>query len=128
MLDDEPTAYVALAINVGAFNDPKERPGLAHFLEHMIFMGSSKYPKEEAFEQHISSNGGETNACTDNESTLYFFEIDLDELKKGLDMLACLFTKPLLTKDSMEREIKAVDSEFCAEFTCDNSRMWELLG
>ena len=40
----ESIAYCALAVNAGAFNDPPHRNGLAHFLEHMIFTGSEKYP------------------------------------------------------------------------------------
>jgi nardilysin len=109
-------------------NDPVDRPGLAHFLEHMIFMGSSKYPKEDAFEEHINSNNGESNACTELEATLYHFEIDLAELKKALSMMAWLLTKPVLNKEAMDREIKAVNSEFSDCYTDDNDRMWELLG
>jgi len=62
-------AYVSLSVNVGCFNDPLERQGLAHFLEHMIFMGSEKYPDEQAFEHHITLHGGESNAYTQCEFT-----------------------------------------------------------
>ena len=44
----------AIAVNAGSFNDPPNRPGLAHFLEHMIFMGSGKYPGENDFTEHLS--------------------------------------------------------------------------
>ena len=46
-------AYCSIAINVGSFNDPPERQGLAHFLEHMLFMGSTQYPEEEAYSDHL---------------------------------------------------------------------------
>lgn len=39
-------AAVSLTVNCGCLNDPLDRQGIAHFLEHMIFMGSSKYPSE----------------------------------------------------------------------------------
>ena len=42
-------AYCSVSVNAGGFNDPDHRGGLAHFLEHMIFMGSQKYPDEKAF-------------------------------------------------------------------------------
>jgi len=46
---DSAIANVALSVNVGSYNEPEGRDGLAHFLEHMIFMGSSKYPNENEF-------------------------------------------------------------------------------
>lgn len=58
-------------MNVGSFNDPRHRQGMAHFLEHMIFMGSRKYPNENEFNQLISENGGYSNAYTENEFTNY---------------------------------------------------------
>ena len=70
----------AVAVNAGSFNDPAHRPGLAHFLEHMIFMGSSKYPAENAFTEHLSSNGGDSNAYTENELTNYHFTIKYEGL------------------------------------------------
>ena len=98
-------AYVSLAVNVGCFNDPLKRQGLAHFLEHMIFMGSEKYPEEQAFEHHITHHGGESNAYTQCEFTNFQFSVNQDGLEKALDLFAWLFAKPLLLKDSMEREI-----------------------
>lgn len=45
---------VSVSVNAGSFNDPPHRAGLAHFLEHMIFMGSEKYPGEKAFNDHVA--------------------------------------------------------------------------
>ena len=61
---DEVIAHVSLSVGAGCFNDPPNRNGLAHFLEHMIFMGSEKYPNEESYSNHISENGGYVNAYT----------------------------------------------------------------
>jgi len=115
-------------VNVGSLNDPRERQGIAHFLEHMIFMGSEKYPDEAAFSDHLTSNGGETNAYTENEVTTYHFSVSMEGLRTALDMTGNLFASPVLEKDAMEREIKAVESEFRGVYASDNSRMWELLG
>ena len=52
----------ALTVDVGSFHDPQGCPGLAHFCEHMLFMGSKKYPEENYFSSFISRNGGLTNA------------------------------------------------------------------
>ena len=115
-------ASVSIAINAGSFNDPPSRQGLAHFLEHMIFMGSEKYPDENAFNSLISANGGYSNAYTENEHTNYQFKINYSELKLALDMKAHLLYKPLLKKEAQLREIQAVDSEFEGNFSYDNVR------
>ena len=60
-------------MNAGSYNDPPHRPGLAHFLEHMIFMGSSKYKEENAYNDHMAANGGYCNAYTEFELTNFQF-------------------------------------------------------
>ena len=67
----ESMAYCSLAINVGSFNDPPHRQGMAHFMEHMIFMGSEKYPDESSYSEWMGSNGGYCNAYTEFEWTNY---------------------------------------------------------
>lgn len=49
----ERMAAAALCVNVGSFSDPGDLPGLAHFLEHMVFMGSKKFPEENAFDEYL---------------------------------------------------------------------------
>ena len=51
-------AAAALSVGVGSFADPEEAPGLAHFLEHMLFMGSKKYPDENEYEAYLTNHGG----------------------------------------------------------------------
>lgn len=120
-------ASMSLAVNVGCLNDPIERQGLAHFLEHMIFMGSTKYPDENAFSQHINSHGGYSNAYTDNELTNYHFRVNEEGLYKALDMFAWLLIDPLLKEDAQEREIQSIESEFESNYPYDSSRRFQLL-
>ena len=84
-------AYCAFAMNVGSYNETEGRYGLAHFLEHMIFMGSEKYPQENVFSDYISAHGGYCNAFTEFEFTNYQFRVDYKGLKEALDMQAWLF-------------------------------------
>ena len=61
---------------MGHFDDPEEIPGLAHFLEHMLFMGTEKYPDEGDYGNFLKSHGGVYNAYTASELTNYFFQVD----------------------------------------------------
>lgn len=115
---------MSIAVNVGSFNDPPTRQGLAHFLEHMIFMGSTRYPAENAFGDHIAAHGGYSNAFTEFEYTNYHFKVAAEGLELALDLQASLFAEPLLLQEAMEREIKAVENEFLGNYPYDQSRLW----
>lgn len=121
-------AAAALCVGVGSLCDPEDIPGFAHFLEHMVFMGSKKYKKENAFDDFISKHGGESNAWTDAERTVFFFDIHKYHFRKALDMFAQFFISPLLSKSSVDREIMAVDNEFQMIKYNDNDRYHQLLG
>ncbi|XP_077862636.1 nardilysin-like [Saccoglossus kowalevskii] len=121
-------AAAALCIGVGSFSDPTDIPGLAHFLEHMVFMGSKKYPDENSFDDFIKKHGGNDNASTDCERTVFHFEIPTKHFHEGLDRFAQFFISPLMKPDSSDREIEAVDSEFQMSLTSELSRKQQLLG
>ncbi|KAJ2156436.1 metalloprotease [Coemansia sp. RSA 552] len=105
-------AAAALSIGVGGFGDPQSMPGLAHLLEHMLFMGSVEYPDENGFSQYISKNGGKRNAYTSRTCTCYYFDLVNSALAGGLHRLADFLAQPLLRVDTVGREVNAVDSEF----------------
>src|SRR3990167_11537003 len=54
----------SLSVEVGCWQDPVQYPGMAHFCEHMLFMGSKKYPNEECFWNGVTDSGGMANAYT----------------------------------------------------------------
>ena len=60
-------ALPAVQVRVGSLSDPDDLPGLAHFLEHMLFYSSEKYPQEDAYSKFVSEHGGSTNAFTSGE-------------------------------------------------------------
>lgn len=105
-------AAASLSVFRGNFDDPLDRPGLAHFLEHMLFIGTEKYPEPDAYHSYIRANGGRTNAYTAPEHTNYFFDIKPDAFREGLDRFAQFFIAPLFQQAYVDREKNAVDSEY----------------
>jgi insulysin len=59
---DADKAAASLNVDVGNFCDPTHLPGLAHFCEHMLFLGTRKYPDENAYKAYLARNGGK--GCT----------------------------------------------------------------
>lgn len=104
-------AAASLDVNIGAFEDPESLPGLAHFCEHLLFMGSEKFPDENEYSSYLSKHGGSSNAYTASQNTNYFFEINHQHLFGALDRFAGFFSCPLFNKDSTDKEINAVNSE-----------------
>ncbi|XP_029140597.1 nardilysin-like [Protobothrops mucrosquamatus] len=124
----EKQAAAALAVGVGSFCDPGDLPGLAHFLEHMVFMGSQKYPDENGFDTFLKKHGGSDNASTDTERTIFQFDIQKKYFKEALDRWAQFFIHPLMIKDAIDREVEAVDSEYQIAKPSDANRRELLLG
>ena len=108
---DTDKSSACMDVAVGSMSDPTNAMGLAHFLEHMLFMGTEKYPVENAYSAYLSSHGGSSNAYTDQENTVYYFDIQTDFLEESLNMFSSFFTCPLFAESSTNREINAVDSE-----------------
>ncbi|KAJ2784672.1 metalloprotease [Coemansia javaensis] len=123
---DESKACAALDVNVGSLADPPEFQGLAHFCEHLLFMGTKKYPKENDYSEYLSGHGGYSNAYTDLEDTCYYFEVTYDALEGALDRFSQFFIDPLFTADCTEREVRAVDSEHKKNIQSDMWRQYQL--
>lgn len=116
-------AAAALDVFVGHNQNPPERPGLAHFLEHMLFLGTKKYPQAGEYQAFVSQHSGRYNAYTAPEHTNYFFEIDSAQLEPALDRFAQFFIAPLFDAVYIERERNAVHSEYRARINDDNRRI-----
>ena len=115
-------AAAALAVYRGSFDDPLDRPGLAHFLEHMLFIGTEKYPEPDGYFSYVQAHGGSSNAYTSSEVTNYFFDIQPQAFREGLDRFAHFFISPLFQKEYVEREKNAVNSEYKMQIKDDGWR------
>ncbi|KAF2203788.1 hypothetical protein GQ43DRAFT_389257 [Delitschia confertaspora ATCC 74209] len=145
-------ASAALDVNVGSFSDAKDIPGIAHAVEHLLFMGTKKYPKENDYNQYLTAHSGHSNAYTAATSTNYYFELAVstsspsnngsatpsnteDSVKTSkedsplygaLDRFGQFFICPLFLEDTVDREIKAVDSENKKNLQSDTWRLHQL--
>ena len=119
-------AAASLDVHVGSSDDPKDRAGLAHFLEHMLFLGTEKYPDASDYQAFISRNGGGHNAYTSAEHTNYFFDIDASQLEPALDRFAQFFIAPLFDEIYVDRERNAVHSEYQARIKDDDRRGYDV--
>lgn len=124
LISDSDITYSAasMSVGVGSYYDPLEFQGISHFLEHMLFMGSEKYPDENYFSEYIKENGGYDNAYTDNEITNYYFKIQHNAFLHALNIFSRFFIDPLMSESSMEREMNAVHSEHSKNITSDHWR------
>lgn len=120
-------AAASLDVHVGSFADKEYNvSGLAHFCEHLLFMGTGKYPEENEYLSYLSKHSGHSNAYTASEHTNYFFEVSSDYLEGALDRFSQFFIDPLFSKSCKDREIKAVDSENKKNLQNDMWRMYQL--
>ncbi|MFO7528128.1 MAG: insulinase family protein [Marinobacter sp.] len=119
-------AAASLNVAVGSGDDPRGREGLSHFLEHMLFLGTEKYPEPGEYQQFIKSHGGSHNAFTAFQDTNYFFDVQAQFLEPALDRFAQQFSAPLFTPELVDRERNAVHSEFSAKQKDDGRRFYSV--
>eukprot|EP00064_Thunnus_orientalis_P002979 superscaffoldBa00000234_g2987 len=129
MLISDPTtdkSSAALDVHIGSLSDPANISGLAHFCEHMLFLGTQKYPKENEYSQFLSEHAGSSNAFTSGEHTNYYFDVSHEHLQGALDRFAQFFLCPLFDESCKDREVNAVDSEHEKNLMNDAWRLFQL--
>ncbi len=117
----------AVSVEVGSWNDPAEHPGMAHFVEHLLFLGTKEFPSESEYMQYIHERGGECNASTLRDRTVYGFSIKKNEDLYGvLDRFSHFFIDPLFSKSAIDREVYAVHHEFEDSIEDEFARIWRV--
>ncbi|KDO29251.1 hypothetical protein SPRG_05446 [Saprolegnia parasitica CBS 223.65] len=119
-------AAAALAVGVGHQADPPHVAGLAHFLEHMLFLGTAKYPDETSYKTYLSAHGGRSNASTSAIATTFYFDVAPPHLHGALDRFAQFFIAPLFSSSATNREMHAVDAEHAKNVQDDARRLYQL--
>ncbi len=105
-----PTVVTQVWYKVGSSYEPNGITGISHALEHMMFRGTTKHPKDE-FSRLIAIGGGDQNAFTAADFTAYFQELDAERLKLCFELEADRMVNLTLPEDAFEQEIKVVMEE-----------------
>ncbi|KAK6354672.1 Insulinase (Peptidase M16) [Orbilia brochopaga] len=124
--DTTDKSSAALDVRVGSMCDDDELPGQAHAVEHVLFMGTKKYPGENDYMAFLANHAGSSNAYTSALSTNYYFEISHKSLHDALDRFSQFFIAPLFDPNGLDRELNAVDSEHKKNLQQDNYRSYQL--
>lgn len=109
----------SIGVHAGYLEDKFE--GTAHFLEHLLFMGSSKFPEQNMYHSYIQNSGGIDNAFTGDNITCYFLELESEFMEKGVEMLSWFFREPLLDMKHINSEREIINSEHQKNILSD---MW----
>lgn len=142
-------AAAAMTVQCGSFDDPRDgaQPlfGLAHFNEHMLFLGTKKYPNEDDYSGFLAANGGactvhfqhvsplidfspgSDNAETGSDQTTFYFDVQPSALGGALDRFAGFFVSPLFSSSAVSREVNAVDAEHRKNLQDDGWRANQML-
>jgi insulysin len=116
----------SLEVQVGSLTDPADRQGLAHFLEHMLFLGTGKFPDIEDFPVYLERHGGYSNAFTAEDRSNYYLEVQHDAFEGALDRFSHFFIDPLFSSEYIQKEINAVHSEHQKNLEQDSWRQMQL--
>lgn len=123
---DATASGAALSIHAGSYSDPEDIPGVAHFCEHMLFLGNSAYPTEDELRRFLSAQGGSLNAFTTEQFTTYFFDVSPSGLLGALSRFSSLFKSPLFTASATDRELNAIESEDAKNKQSDQFRVTQV--
>jgi predicted Zn-dependent peptidase len=91
-------------VKTGSRNEDKKVAGISHFLEHMVFKGSSKRPTARDISQAVDAIGGEFNAATSKDWTNFYIKASKENLETAFDVLSDMVLNPLIKSDEIERE------------------------
>lgn len=98
------TTTALFIFKTGSRHENKQNNGISHFLEHMFFKGSKKYPNTLVLASALDALGCEFNAFTSKEYTGYFVKAATNKLNKALDILGDMMLNPRLDTKEIKRE------------------------
>ncbi len=95
---------VLILVEAGSEYETKKINGLSHFLEHLMFKGTTKRPMPGMIAEELASLGAQSNAFTGEEYTGYWAKAESHKLPKILDIVSDLYLNPIFNPDEIEKE------------------------
>jgi predicted Zn-dependent peptidase len=102
---------IALYFGVGSRYEAASLAGVSHFIEHMLFKGTARYPTAQAISEAIEGVGGVLDAATDKEVTVYSAKIASRHFELAMDVLADMVRHPLLDLRELDKERRVIAEE-----------------
>lgn len=103
-MPENPAVTVLVLVEAGSKYETKAESGLSHFLEHMVFKGTTKRPKASDISRELDSVGSHYNAFTSQEYTGYYAKVAREHAALALDIVSDMYVDPLLDAKEMEKE------------------------
>ena len=103
-----------LRVAAGSHDVPAAWPGLAHFLEHLLFLGTERFPATDNLMAWVQRHGGQVNAKTCERHTDFFFELPIGAFEGGLERLCDMLAQPRMSLADQLREREVLHAEFIA--------------
>jgi predicted Zn-dependent peptidase len=117
---------IAAYVLAGSRLETPAEAGVAHFMEHLTFKGTARFPSTRAISEAIEGVGGSFNAATDRESTVYWVRVPRREATRAMDVLGELIVRPTLADDEIEGE-RAVIVEEIRSYLDDPAEFAQIL-
>ena len=121
------SAAVALFVGVGSRGEEPRTNGVSHYLEHMLFKGTSKRPTAPEISEAIEGAGGGLNAYTTRELTCYWNNLPFERAETGIEVVADMAQHSLLEAEEIDRERTVVQQEIRRGHDAPASRAAELM-
>lgn len=120
------TAAIVVGVGVGSRHEPAGMHGAAHFIEHMFFKGTKRFPTAKLISQQIERLGGHQNAYTDKDHTGFFVTVPSKSASFGVDILHDMLTNPLFKTSDFEKERSVIREEISMYDNDPSNKVWEL--
>ena len=108
------SATVSVYVGAGSRYERDEEAGLSHFLEHMLFKGTKRYPTARIISEAIENAGGTHNAATDREVTVYYAKVPDSAAMETIDILCDMVRDPLMESVELEKERAVILEELAS--------------